>query len=433
MNDDGSGARVLVPLSAAPGMASLRSPSADPAGGVVLFEGSTNANHLTRTGLCGTVPFTYPCFTDHYGFNATGVYRWAAGATQRLSADPAYCWNCSGSFSDPAPRPDGSAVWTYTQCQGFLDEGNYVCEGAIQASSGEAYPSCSDVSQATPNPANPSQVVHTGCTSGGNSALVVTGPARAGEHVIACDDTTQEGPSWSPDGTQVVAAEGGTEPGLWIYGAGNTACFAGALRYAVEVPAGTTAASPRFVGSSGRLVFEASGELWTVAASCNRCAFPAAATQLTTGGNNHEPSWTSDPLTTPPVVTPPGGGPAPGPVPGPAPDTTAPKLDAGKSPVSQRVSAKRRLTLTVTSSEAATLTVTGKVQVPGKDPVLAAVTATLAPGAKTTVRVKLSSKALKALRREWAKRHTPVAKLQLTLRDAAGNVATVKRQVKLRK
>lgn len=435
MNDDGTGARTLVPLSATPGMVSLRSPGTDLSSGTVLFEGSTDANHITRTGLCGTLPFTYTCFTFHDGFNATGVYRWTAGTTQRLSAAPAYCWNCTDVFSDPVPRPNDSVVSTFTHCQGFVDEGSYDCVGAVQASSGEAYPSCDDVSQATPNPANPSQLVHTGCASGGNPALVVTGPNRSGERVVACDDTEQTGPSWSTDGSQIVAAEGGTEPGIWIYGAANTACFTGSLRYAVVTPPGTVADSPRFIGSSGRIVFEAGGELWTAAANCDHCAFPGAATQLTTGGNNHEPSWTSNPLTVPLTGTPPGGATPPGgtPAPGPTPDTTVPTLNAGKTPSTQRVGSKQHLTLTLTASEAATLTVTGTIKVAGKDPVLARTTAALAAGSRTTVRVKLGTKAMKALRREWAKRRTPVAKLQLALRDAAGNVSTVKRQVKLRK
>ncbi|MBJ7472584.1 MAG: hypothetical protein JHD16_14855 [Solirubrobacteraceae bacterium] len=433
MNDDGTGQRVLVALSAAPGMNELRAPGAHPSGSAVTFEGSTWVNKVTNNGLCGTFPTMYPCVTTHYGFYGTGTYRWAAGKVERLSPPAAYCWNCSSGPSDPEPRADGSVVSTFTHCQGFLGDGTYDCDAAINASSGEAYPSCVDVASASPNPATPSQVLHTGCTSAGTNALVVTGPDRAGERVVACDDGEQNDPAWSPDGSQIVAAEGGTDPGLWVYGAGNTACFAGALRHAVIAPAGQSFWSPAFVGAS-RIVFESQGELWSVAAGCDRCAFPGAATQLTSGANNSAPTWTSDPLvapTTPGGATTPGGGTTP--TSGAAPDVVAPSADLSKTTKTQKVGKTRKLTLKLTASEGATLTVTGAIKVTGKDPKLGPVTQPLVAGTPATVKVRLGSSAMKALNAAWAKRKTPVARLQLTLKDATGNSRTVRREVKLRR
>ncbi len=444
MNDDGTMPRVLVPVSAAAGMSTLQNPGVGPAGTTVTFEGSTKANQVSRLGLCGTFPYQYSCTTFHFGFNATGVYRWTGGgAVERLTGAPAYCFDCTASSVAPEPRGDGAIVSAFHQCQGFLDTGTYTCVGAVKSTSGQAYPACTDLpDEPSPNPVSPAQLVYAGCTSGGNDALVVTGPDRAGEHVVGCDDAEQTDPSWSAAGDQIVAAEGGTDPGLWVYGAANTACFAGALRHAVVAPSGVTFASPRFAGS--RIIFEAQGELWSVPATCNTCAFPGAATQLTTGGDNRDPAWTAGSL--PPgiaVPVPPGGG-AEGTAPAPGSgaggggvtgvvDVTKPVLGLTASSRQRILRQRRSVLLKVRSSEAAALTVTGTIVVPGKDPKLSTVRRSLTAGKTVTIRITLSASALRAVRRAWSRRRSAVAVLKLTLRDRAQNTTRKTSRIALRR
>lgn len=438
MQDDGSAPHLLIPKSAAPGMTTLQNPGVHPAGTTVTFEGSTTANQVSRLGLCGTFPWQYSCTTFHWGFNATGVYRWTGGNTvERLTGEPAYCFNCTASSVAPEPRGDGAITYGFQHCQGFLDDGTYACVGAVKSTSNEAYPSCTDLpDEPSPNPASPSQLVYSGCTSAGNDALIVTGPDRAGEHVVGCDDAAQSDPSWSPSGDAVVVAEGGTDPGIWVYGAGNTACFAGSLRHAVVAPAGVPFSSPRFVG--GRIIFEAQGEVWSVPATCDTCAFPSSATQLTTGGDNKDPAWTAAAIATPAFAQAgpgdPGPATAPGTtVPGASVDVTAPALLLTATARQRILRQRKSIVLKVRSSEAATLTVTGVVSVPGTDPKLKTVKRALPAGKAVTVRIAVSAKALRTIRRAWARRRKAVAVLRIALRDAAGNTTRTTKRITLRR
>ncbi|MBI5105429.1 MAG: hypothetical protein HZB46_10710, partial [Solirubrobacterales bacterium] len=338
------------------------------------------------------------------------------------------------------PRADGTSVSAFQHCQGFLDDGSYDCVGAVKSTDGATYPSCDDLpDDPSPNPANPSQVAYVGCHSSGQDALVVTGPDRAGERVVACDDSEQDDPSWSPSGDRLVTAEAGAERGLWVYGAGNAGCGAGSLRHAVVAPDDVAFDSPRFAGPD-RIVFEAKGELWSVAASCDRCAFPAQATQLTTGGDNHEPAWTADPLAVPVAPSGGGGGGDGGTTPGGttpgggAPsDTTRPVLTVTAAGAQRILRQSRSIVLRVRSGEAATLTAKGTIAVPGKDPSIKATTMRLAAGRTATLKLKLSATALAAVRRAWARHRKATAVLKLSARDAAGNAATATRRIALRR
>ena len=432
MHDDGSGQRLLIALAAAPGMSALRNPAVHPSGSTVMVQGDTKMNEVSRLGLCGTFPYTYSCTTWHTGFNSSGTYRWQNGALQRLTGQPSYCFDCSDGPVEPEPRADASAVSAFMHCQGFLDLGSYSCVGALQSSGGESYPSCDDLpSSPSPNPVDGLQVAYTGCRSGGNDALVVTRPGRADERVIGCDDATQSDPAWSPDGSQVVDAEGGTEPGLWVYGSGNNGCFTGSLRHAVVAPSGTSFDSPRFAGPN-TIVFEASGELWSVPASCNGCPFTSAR-QLTTGGNNHEPAWTAAAIPAGPA-----GSPSPTPTPGPAATPTPTPLPAapvvrvtGTAP--QRVLRQRNaISLNLRADRSASATITGRIQVRGKDPVLRPVTKSLPAGKRVTVKIILRGKALTAVRAVLRGRRSATAVLTLTFRSEAGGVATTTKRITLK-
>lgn len=441
MQDDGTNPRLFIPKSAAPGMTTLQNPGIHPAGTVLTFEGSTTANEVRHLGLCGTFPSQYSCWTWHYGFNATGVYRWTGGTTvERLTGAPAYCFNCTNSSVAPEPRADGAIASATHHCQGWLEDGSYACVGALNSTTGESYPSCTDLpDEPSPNPAAPSQLVYTGCTSGGNPALIVTGPDRAGERPVGCDDVAQDDPSWSPTGGEVVAAEGGTDPGIWVYGAGNTACFAGALRHAVVAPAGVAFRSPRHTGA--RIVFEAQGDLWSVPAGCTACAFPSGATQLTTGGDNRDPAWTAAalPATSPVVAVPDGGGaggtatPVPAPGGGAVKDTTAPVVRVTVTTRQRILRQGKRIVLKLRASETSTATLTATITVPGRDPKLTTVRRRLPAGSSVTVRLAVGAKALRAVRRAWARGKRPVAVVRLVVRDVAGNTTRRTLRITLRR
>lgn len=434
MNDDGSGQRLLIAKSAAPGMDSLRDPATTTSGATVFFTGETTRNKVTRTGLCGVFPFQYSCFTTHFGFYASGTYSWSGGTVRRLSPDPAYCFNCTDGVNEPEPRADGSYVGAFGHCQGFLDDGSYECVGSIVSSDGASDPAAcngetlsGDLPEGpSPDPVAPNVIVYAGCAGGGSpSALIVSGPNHGGERIIGCDDATQADPSWSPAGDSVVAAEGGTEAGLWVYGTGpaNNGCFTGQLREVLSAPAEVSFSDPRFVGPD-KIVFAAQGELWTVPAGCSGCAFPSAATKLTAGGDNASPSWTSDPLVAPPSPpNPPVAPTSPAPK-APPRDTTAPRLVVEAKVRQHLLRQGGAIVLKLRADEACEVSVSGKIVVPGKDPVLKKVSRSLASHEQATVRVKLSAKAKSAIGRAWRRQLVPTAKLQIVARDAGGNQST---------
>jgi hypothetical protein len=425
MHDDGSGARRLIaPADVPGGMNRLRSPMAAPSGARLVFTAETDVNRFTRTGLCGLFPYQYSCFTTHFGYNAAGTYRWTAGVSTRESAAPAYCLDCTSTSNDPSMREDGTIVSYVQLCKGFLSEANYQCTGGVQSTSGESFGACADVSGVAARPGS-TEVAYTGCLSSGQEALVVTGPSRVGERVVACDDAEQRDPAWSPVGDRVIVSEGGVEPGLWAYAPSNSGCFAGDLRRVLAAPAGTTFNDPAYLGAD-RVMFEAGGELWTVPAGCVACAFPGAATQLTTGANNSDPAWTSDALVTVAapnagMVTPPAGVAPPGAV--PTPDRSAPSLILRNVQRTQRVGARKRIVLHLVLSETGTITASGAVRSPGKDPAITSVTARVAAGVRATLTLKLGRKAMSALAKAWRARTTPKARIEFVVADAAGNHA----------
>lgn len=446
MHDDGSAKRKLIAVGEVSGMNSLRVPSPAPSGARLAFEGQTDFNKFTLVGLCGSFPYQYSCFTTHFGYNATGVYRWENGAITRQSGAPAYCINCSSTNSDPSMRADGSVVSTFQLCTGFLDKLNYTCSGGITSSDGVTYPSCTDVDDATLNPANGQQVVFGGCKSNGKDALAITGPDGAGQRVIGCDDDGQQrDPAWSPSGDRVIVTETGTEPGLWSYSTGalNDGCFTGDIRSVLIAGNGETFRDPAYIGAS-RIAFTVDDDIWTIPASCDKCTFPASATQLTTGKSGQTPAWTSDPLV---VSAPPGGG---GSTPGGSGSTTpggstpggagAPQTDAVKPVVTfpkakstQQVGASQRVELPVVANEAATVSATARLLTGGKGLAVTVKPVQSAAGATTKLRIKLGPAAMRALRKAWKARRTVKLQVTVVVTDAAGNATTVLRTITLKR
>jgi uncharacterized delta-60 repeat protein len=134
----------------------------------------------------------------------------------------------------------------------------------------------------------------------------------------------------------------------------------------------------------------------------------------------------------PPVAPPP-----PPPVAPPPPsvvDTTAPA--AKLTGAAQKLATSIAVTVSCTN-EACTATTSASIRVPlvgatlAKTYKLKTVTKQLAKGQKVTIKLKLSAAARKAIKRALSARKRVVAKIKLTVTDAAGNKRTLDRRIQL--
>jgi plastocyanin len=135
----------------------------------------------------------------------------------------------------------------------------------------------------------------------------------------------------------------------------------------------------------------------------------------------------------PPAGDPPPAGTQPGSEP-PAPDVAAPAIVLGGA-TAQRVLRQRAVVVRVRTSEAATLTATGTVNVPPRARVfrLRRVTGPAAPGEVVTLRLKLSSTARAAVKSALALGRKPSAAVRVTATDPSGNRSVSSRRVALRR
>ena len=136
----------------------------------------------------------------------------------------------------------------------------------------------------------------------------------------------------------------------------------------------------------------------------------------------------------PPPSGPAPSDPAPGSGPAPAQDVTAPELGLGGARL-QRVLRQRAVVVRVRADEAATLTATGTVSVPAAARAvrLRRAGATIAAGESATLKLRLSRKALAAVRRGLTLRHRLRASVRVTATDAAGNRTSALRRIALRR
>lgn len=140
------------------------------------------------------------------------------------------------------------------------------------------------------------------------------------------------------------------------------------------------------------------------------------------------------------AASPPGGGaPAPGGGSdgGPQPatkDTLAPGLKLGGAPA-QRVLKQGGVVVVVECDEICSATATGTVPVSGQSKTfrLTKVTKTLAPRAKTKLKLKFGKKGRKALARALKRGKRLTANVSVTASDASGNSRSAKRKIKLRR
>ena len=124
----------------------------------------------------------------------------------------------------------------------------------------------------------------------------------------------------------------------------------------------------------------------------------------------------------------------PGPMPAPLPDTTPPGLSLGGK---KTLKAGKAVSVVVgATTEDLFASASGSVSVPGasKSYRLKAVkNRFVARGTKATLKLKVPKKALKAIKRALRAGRKVKAKLKLNARDGAGNVATGKRTIKLKR
>jgi hypothetical protein len=454
-NDDGSNPHLLV--QAAPlGMdAGLGSPAVAPAGDTLLFRGTTFRTPYVDHGL------------TFYGENTDGAYALQGGTVRRLSGPPA-ALSMPSTTGDivPEPAPGGAYVYERGSCTDVWDPITFgyarLCGSELRSSTlaagaaGSARFTTPCDEEAEGGPADPSPdpaagsglVAYVGCMSEGpggfrRGELILGGPGGTGATTIAYgpeepNSETIAGfagyadPSWSPDGSRIVAydyggaaADGVQEAGIDVFGdlSGPSAGRLVVHARQEEYGAYETLASPRFAGPS-TIVFVAAGSVWSVPASCDECSFPGPEVKLLVPGGStaaeqaFSVAWTEGEVA-PASVYPgqeQGGGSSPGGHRGAAPSSPAsrpgPHGNAGQGrragalaltlarihaprlntllakglPVAARCSRRCTLALTLRERSGRRSVVVGRAKV------------TLRPRRLTTVRVHFTARARHALR-----------------------------------
>ena len=458
MNDDGSGAGVLIPLGAAPGMEYLRQPHALPGGGPVVFTGSTTA---------------YQSGIFQFGDNATGVYVWNRGAVARLSGEPGPCTgpaapHCTSRHTDPEVTADGRYV-----AELFVSIGNnspqstgaIFREGLDNTGYESLATSCGDGDEGgepSANPANPAQIAYGGvyCSTFDDNTFETTYHLYIGSTLLASDDGVLIGPSWRPDGGALVWAETAASgqandatAGLYVSDGPG-----GAKRQVAALPEADILNSPdpRFIGND-LIVFaydtnytaadsndgQGGRDLYVLPASCNSCTL-AQATRLTSDGDSQTPAWTAASAAD---LLPPqsgGGGTGGGGGGDGATDTAAPSVRSSFSARLRLGSVfSRGLPFSLTLGEAATVQttvsvdgrtarryrlLTGRRARRARSLAIGRSTRTLAAG-RSSVRVKISRKYARKLRRA----RSLSLKVTISATDAAGNKSTTRKTLRLRR
>ena len=97
--------------------------------------------------------------------------------------------------------------------------------------------------------------------------------------------------------------------------------------------------------------------------------------------------------------------------------------------------AKRAVFVTVTSDENGTATGNGTLSVPGASKTfkLKSDTKTVTAGKKSELKLRVTRKALRAVKRSLRRGKRVRATATVAIRDAAGNVATAKRTIKVKR
>ena len=152
------------------------------------------------------------------------------------------------------------------------------------------------------------------------------------------------------------------------------------------------------------------------------------------GGYEVPPPPPPPPVSPPPVSPPPAAGPPAPPVsppPPPAADTTTPVLVLS-GPAAQRLLRQKAALVTASCDEACTLVATGSLTIPGaaKTFRLGRATKVLSAAGKATLKLRLSKKALVALRTALARKKRSTALVAVKATDRAGNARSARKRIR---
>jgi hypothetical protein len=445
MNDDGSSKHVIASATRVPGMMTLSSPFAN-ASGVVTFSAQWSEGEAERTkwiphgpgGACGAF--------------CVGVYKLDGGVATRLSPTPAGCPVRPCLISEgEAEFVSGGPVY-YSE---YVNTATHQCGFTWCTTSSQSIQSrplgggdktdfgaaCNGATDPSPKPDGSNVIAYTGCQDNVGQWQLIRSDADGNNAVaISVDDAQQFDPSWSPDGSVLLTAEGGADRGVWA-----TAADGSSITRVVAIPDDHIVRSPRFIGPN-TIGFVYGGFIWTVPANCNDCG-PTSGAELTSSGAGNfawTPATSIEPLRdassgggggTGGGAGGGGGGSGGGVTPR---DSTSPGISAaalaGKPKLGTAL--KKGFDASLTTTEGGAVTIQAKVS--GKDAKglklaatkIAASGRSTAPGAgKHKVRLRFTKKAQKKFRR--------ARKLKLTLAivvvDAAGNRGTKTAKVTLKR
>jgi hypothetical protein len=304
MNDDGSGAHVLLTPSQIPGspsMINLADPNVAPAGATLAFAAETFANHEIN----GPV--------SDCGANCEGIYTLAGGAITRLSSPPTPTVSGSTADDEPMVTADGRVVY---ETISIVYSKNCVpeCEATNSSSGlnvrpiggGEAQPwtlvsNLVTLPQAAADPANGGLVAY---VDGGSIDLA----SQAGAVTASIAAAHASDPAFSPDGSQLAyvdreAKSEGGNAGVYVVGASSGATPKEVLADPTppEFPHSGDLHQVTWLGSSGLIVTagpEEDDNLYSVPAHClsSPCTL-GETTQLTSDASatapDDSPTWTS--------------------------------------------------------------------------------------------------------------------------------------------
>jgi hypothetical protein len=327
-HDNGTDPVKLLSVSQVPGMTYIGDPQLGIDGNkaYLMFDGSTGAFQSSSAGECGSFPYEYPCTTFYSGINATGLYKVVNGSVTRITGAAQTCVaGCTTASENPAPAANGKYYYDQWGCTGTLADQDFTCAGRIYQASISGGPNVAYETTCTglhnlqnfaPDPVNPVRLAFEGCPSSGGQELDVAGQNGAGDVVIGSaasgTNITLNQPSWSPDGSKIIAYQGSAnentpQPGIYRYNPAGGA-YRYPILYAPLDPNGKNAtkipyvfSNPRYLGEN-TIMFTADNNLYTVPATCPACTFPAHTKLLIK--NATAASWTPLSLQSPPPAPP---------------------------------------------------------------------------------------------------------------------------------
>jgi hypothetical protein len=307
MNDDGSGAHVLLSAANVQPNDQLAYPSLLPNGSTLVFQGSTD-QYDNLNGPPGDS-----------GANYGGLYTFSGGVINRLSAPPAPVANAGSEDTSPSITADGRVVYEalaltyYSDGSGLSGSSQQLLVRPLAGGAPSAWQTSPQTSfgRDAADPANGGLIAY---TTNPPIQLAIGNQAGTSTTIVA-DQPEGFNPAWSPDGSQLVDVDWtdssstgtGYSAGIWLFpahaGATGREILADPNPPASEFHAGSFN-YPTLAGPN-EIVFQATvggaTNLYEVSTSCSACAFPGPGVkQLTSDGTASSPdtypAWSSQSL-----------------------------------------------------------------------------------------------------------------------------------------